>query len=70
MPGFYKATKGLLSSQKEEAFGDIAASFVRTDYIRYSNRGAFKDGEKKEIITNLINKIEILETEENHSSGE
>lgn len=70
MPGFYKATKGLLSNQKEEAFGDIAASFVRTDYIRYSNRGAFKDGEKKEIITNLINKIEILETEENHSSGE
>lgn len=70
MPGFYKATNGLLSSQKEEAFGDIAASFIRTDYIRYSKNGAFKDGEKKELITNLINKIEHLETEENHSSGE
>ena len=70
MPGFYKATNGVLSSQKEEAFGDIAASFIRTDYIRYSNDGAFKNGEKKEIITNLIDKIEHLEIEENQSSGE
>ena len=70
MPGFYKATNSVLSSQKEEAFGDIAASFIRTDYIRYSNDGAFKNGEKKELITNLINKIENLEKEEPASSGE
>ena len=64
MRGWQTATKGLLSDTKEEAFGDIAASFIRTDFIRFSKGGAFSQEEKKELIEKLINRIEILEKEE------
>lgn len=62
MPGFYKATGGLLSEQKEEAFGNIAASFIRTDYIRYSSDAKFEKDELNSLIQNLISQIESLET--------
>ena len=61
MPGFYKATGGLLSEKKTEAFGQIAASFVRTDYLRYKNGSAFKAGELAKLVENNISSIEILE---------
>ena len=64
MRGWQTATKDLLSDTKEEAFGDIAASFIRTDFIRFSKDGAFNQEEKKELIEKLINRIEILEKEE------
>ena len=62
MKGWQTATGGLLSDAKTEAFGEIAASFIRTDYIRYSKRGAFKEGELAQIIKNLSTQIEILES--------
>lgn len=68
MPGFYKVTGGLLSEQKEEAFGEIAASFVRTDFIRYSNNAAFEKDELKKMIENLTAQIETLETVEKEKS--
>ncbi len=64
MKGWQTATGGLLSDSKTEAFGEIAASFIRTDYIRYSKRGAFKEGELAQIIKNLSTQIEILEATE------
>ena len=65
MPGFYKATGGLLSEKKEEAFGEIAASFIRTDYIRYKANAAFETDEIIVLIEKLIKNIEILEITEN-----
>ena len=59
--GWQTATGGLLSDAKEEAFGDIIAGFIRTDFIRYSSKGAFKDGEKQLLIEKLIADIETLE---------
>ena len=59
--GWQTATGGLLSDAKEEAFGDIIADFIRTDFIRYSRKGAFKDGEKQLLIEKLIADIETLE---------
>ncbi len=64
MQGWHTSTGSLLSDSKEEAFGDIAASFIRMDYIRFSKNGAFNSDEKKELIEKLINRIEILEKEE------
>ena len=63
MRGWQTATGGLLSDSKEEAFGEIASSFIRTDYIRYSKDAYFKENEKTEIIQNLIKQIELLEIE-------
>lgn len=64
MKGWQTATGGLLSDTKTEAFGEITSSFIRTDYIRYSKRGAFKDGELAELKKNLSDQIEILEATE------
>ena len=64
MKGWQKVTGGLLSDTKEEAFGDIAAIFIRTDYIRYGNETKFNQNEKTELIKKLIDCIEILEKEE------
>ena len=63
MKGWHSVTGDLLSDSKEEAFGEIASAFIRTDYIRYSKRGAFKNGELSELIKKLSDCIEILETE-------
>lgn len=59
--GWQTVTNGLLSDEKEEAFGDIAATFIRTDFIRYSQNAHFSENEKNELIRTLITKIEILE---------
>lgn len=69
MKGWQKVTGGLLSDSKEEAFGDIAACFIRTDFIRYSKGTQFNSNEKSELIQKLIDRIEILEKEEgeNHA---
>lgn len=64
MKGWQIVTGGLLSDSKEEAFGDIASSFIRTDYIRYSSTTQFNENEKTELIQKLIDNIEILEKEE------
>lgn len=61
MPGFYKVTGRLLSSEKEEAFAEIAASFIRTDYIRYKDGANFKGNELRELVEKNIASIEILE---------
>lgn len=63
MKGWHSVTGDLLSDSKEDAFGEIAAAFIRTDYIRYSKRGAFKEGELGELIKKLSDCIEILESQ-------
>lgn len=63
MKGWHAVTGDLLSDSKEDAFGEIAAAFIRTDYIRYSKRGAFKEGELGELIKKLSDCIEILESQ-------
>ena len=63
MKGWLAATGGLLSDEKTEAFGEIVSVFIRTDFIRYSKNGKFKDGELEEIIKTLLNQIDILEKE-------
>ena len=64
MKGWQLSTSGLLSDAKEEAFGDIAASFVRMDYIRYSKNGRFTEGELLQLVSMLSDRIEILEKED------
>ena len=64
MKGWQTATSGLLSDTKEEAFGEIAASFIRTDFIRYSQNAGFEKTEIKELINKIIDRIELLEKEE------
>ena len=62
---FHSITKELLSADKYTAFEEIASSFIRTDYIRYSNdkcsSNSFINGEKTSLIDNLVKNIEILE---------
>ena len=66
MKGFYQATGQLLSENKENAFGQLAASFIRTDYIRYSKASDsnFGENEKKELIEKAIAGITTIETVE------
>lgn len=64
MKGFLSRTQGLLTDEKEEAFGKIAETFIRTDYIRYSPGKKLKADEKQSIITTTIKQIEILERNE------
>lgn len=64
MAGFYKATNGLLSEAKEEAFGEIASSFIRTDYIRYKTDANFEQNELQTLIKKIIQNIETLELNE------
>ena len=63
MKGWQSVTSGLLSDKKEEAFGEIAASFIRTDFIRYSKHGNFRPGEVAHLVDNLISYIEVLEND-------
>ena len=64
MAGWQTVTGGLCSDKKEEAFGDIASCFIRTDYIRYSKRGAFEKDELVKLVEQLVKNIETLETQE------
>ena len=64
MAGWQTVTSGLCSDKKEEAFGDIASCFIRTDYIRYSKRGTFEKDELVKLVEQLVKNIEILETQE------
>lgn len=67
--GFLKATNNLASDIKTEAFGDIAATFIRTDYIRYKSESIFFENEKKDLCNMVIAKIEILENTKEDSEG-
>lgn len=64
MQGWQTATGGLLSDTKTEAFGNIAASFIRTDFIRYSKNGKFEENELINLIEKIISQIQILEQNE------
>lgn len=64
MKGWQTATGGLLSDTKTEAFGDIAASFIRTDFIRYSKNGKFEADELIKLIEKIVSLIQILEQNE------
>lgn len=72
MQAWQKVSGGLLSDEKTEAFGEIAAAFIRTDFIRYSKGGSFEKNELVQLVEKLITNIDILETEKsstNFSSG-
>jgi len=62
---FEKATFQLADENRLNAFEDIIAAFVRTDYIRFSGADSadarFEDGELQKIINNLISDIQIIE---------
>lgn len=62
--GFIAATNNLASEQKTEAFGDIASTFIRTDYIRYKTGATLFENEKQDMCRMVIEKIEILESVE------
>ncbi|MBP5568526.1 MAG: hypothetical protein J6X54_04815 [Treponema sp.] len=62
--GFYEATNSMISEKKLPACEYITQVFIRTDYIRYSKDSSFERGEKDDLITNLLQAIEVLETEE------
>ena len=64
MAGWHSVTNGLCSEKKEDAFGEIAASFIRTDYIRYSKGGAFEKDEVAQLVEKLVILIETLEKQE------
>ena len=64
MAGWHTVTSGLCSEKKEDAFGEIAACFIRTDYIRYSKAGAFKNDELVKLVEQLVVNIETLEMPE------
>lgn len=64
MDGFFKATLHLLSEEKENAFVEIATTFTRTDFIRYSKEASFNGGEKQILIQKIIQNIDIIETPE------
>ena len=69
MQGWQTATGGLLSDTRTEAFGNIAASFIRTDFIRYSKNGKFEENELINLIEKIISQIQILEQNEESLSG-
>ena len=64
LKSFYEATNNMISQKKVPACIDITGVFIRTDYVRYSNEVSFESGEKEQLISRLLNAIEILETEE------
>lgn len=68
MAGWQSVTGGLCSDKKEEAFGEIAACFIRTDYIRYSKGGAFEKDELVKLVDKLVLIIETLEKPEEASA--
>ena len=61
MEGFNKATCNLMSDKKIFAAEEIVRIFVRTDYVRYGENVSFKREEKHQLISALINSIEVLE---------
>lgn len=70
MKGWQTATGGLLSETKTEALGDIAASFIRTDFIRYSKNGNFEPDELIKLTEKTVSLIQTLEqNEESHSDS-
>ena len=69
MQGWQTATGGLLSDTKTEAFGNIAASFIRTDFIRYSKNGKIEENELINMIEKIISQIQMLEQNEESLSG-
>ena len=68
MAGWQSVTGGLCSDKKEEAFGEIAACFIRTDYIRYSKGGSFEKDELVTLVEKLVLIIETLEKPEEASA--
>ena len=68
MAGWQSVTGGLCSDKKEDAFGEIAACFIRTDYIRYSKGGAFEKDELVKLVEKLVLIIETLEKPEEASA--
>lgn len=68
MAGWQSVTGGLYSDKKEEAFGEIAACFIRTDYIRYSKGGSFEKDELVKLVEKLVLIIETLEKPEEASA--
>lgn len=68
--GFYAATSDLLSEKKVPACEDIAELFIRTDYIRYSKNMNFNGGEKQQIISRLMNAIDVIEKPDEVSAEE
>ena len=68
MAGWQSVTGGLCSDKKEEAFGEIAACFIRTDYIRYSKGGSFEKDELVKLVDKLVLIIETLEKPEEASA--
>ena len=62
---FDQATCGLADENRQSAFENIISIFVRTDYIRFSDspNAKFDQGELSEILKNLIDDIEAIETE-------
>lgn len=61
MAGFMNTTGNTVSELKQEAFGDIVSTFVRTDYIRYKDNSVLLENEKENLCSMVIEKIEILE---------
>lgn len=61
MQSWQTATGGLLSDAKTEALGDIASSFIRTDFIRYSKNGKFEANELNKMIEKIASNIQTLE---------
>lgn len=67
---FTKVTSGLASEKNEEALEEIAAVFVRTDFIRYSHnsygktKARFNEGEKIRVLEGLIANIIKIESPE------
>lgn len=68
MAGWQSVTGGLCSDKKEDAFGKIAACFIRTDYIRYSKGGSFEKDELVKLVEKLVLIIETLEKPEEASA--
>ena len=64
MAGWQSVTGGLASEKKEEAFEEIAACFIRTDFIRYSKDGTFEKDELVKLVEKLVLLIETLEKPE------
>ena len=61
MQSWQTATGGFLSDAKTEALGDIASSFIRTDFIRYSKNGKFEANELNKMIEKIASNIQTLE---------
>ena len=61
---FEQASCGLADENRLQAFEQIIAVFIRTDYIRFSKgeNAVCKPGEFSELINTLVNSIEVIES--------